>query len=146
MFELATNHGPEFKSLSNYEVRGKYLDFHLNRINDELYEHMVVWKNLGCTIMTSGHADRRIINILTFLVNSSKGTIFLKSIDAYDISNTSDNVFKTINDVVEEVREDNMVHVVVNNATNYKAVRDFLVQKWKQMHWTPCAAIVSTKY
>jgi len=42
--------------------------------------------------------------MLIFLVNSPKGTIFLKSIDASNISKTTDKIFKMMDDVVEEVR------------------------------------------
>lgn len=54
MFELAAKHGSGFKPPSNYKVRKKYLDFHLNRTNDELDELVVVWKKLDCTIITDG--------------------------------------------------------------------------------------------
>ncbi|XP_058775073.1 uncharacterized protein LOC131649323 [Vicia villosa] len=140
MFELVAKHGPGFKPPSNYEVRGKYLNFHMNRINDELDEHRAVWKKLGCTIMTDGWTDRRRRTILNFLVNSPKGTVFLKSIDASDKSKTADKVFKMIDDVVAKVREDNVVQVVTDNAANYKAAGDLLMQKRKQLYWTPCAA------
>lgn len=36
MFELVAKHCPGFKPLSNYEVRGKHLNFYFNWINDEL--------------------------------------------------------------------------------------------------------------
>jgi len=33
---------------------------------------------------------------------------------------------------------DNIIQIVTNNATNYKA-RDLLMQKRKKLYWTPCA-------
>lgn len=42
MFELVAEHGPGFKPPSSYEVRGKYLNHHYNKINDDLDEHKVV--------------------------------------------------------------------------------------------------------
>ncbi|KAF1874144.1 hypothetical protein Lal_00041589 [Lupinus albus] len=45
--------------------------------------------------------------ILNFLVNSSKGTVFLKSIDASHFSKIVDKVFRMMNEIVEEVGEEN---------------------------------------
>ena len=77
---------------------------------------------------------------MNFLVNSPKGTIFLKSIDASHISKTADKIFKMIDDVVEEVGEENVVQVVTDNAANYKAAGGMLMEKRKKLYWTPCAA------
>lgn len=52
MLELVSKHGPGFKPPFNYEVREKYLNFHLNKINDGLDEHKIVWKKLGFTIIS----------------------------------------------------------------------------------------------
>jgi len=32
-----------------------------------------------------------------------------------------DKIFKMMDDVVEEVREDNVIQIVIDNATNYKS-------------------------
>lgn len=45
-----------------------------------------------------------------------------------------------MDDIVEEVGEENVVQIVTDNAANYKAAGDLLMQKRKQMYWTPCAA------
>jgi hypothetical protein len=90
--------------------------------------------------MTDGWTDRKRRTILNFLVHSPKGTVFLKSIDASDITKTADKVFKMIDDVVEEIGEENVVQVVTDNAANYKAAGELLMQKRTKLFWTPCAA------
>jgi hypothetical protein len=45
-----------------------------------------------------------------------------------------------IDAVVEEVGEDNVIQVVTDNAANYKATSEMLMQKWTKLYWTPCAA------
>jgi hypothetical protein len=82
-----------------------------------LEEHKAVWKKTGCTIMTDGWTDRRRITILIFLVNSPKGIVFLKSIDASYITKTAVKIFKMMDEVVDEIGEENMVQVVTDNAT-----------------------------
>ena len=56
----------------------------------------------------------------------------MKSIDASDISKTVNKFFKMMDDVVEEVGEYNVIHIVTDNSENYKAVGDLLMQKRKK--------------
>ena len=90
--------------------------------------------------MTDGWTDKKRKTIINFLVNSPKGTVFLKSIDASAISKTAEKVFEMMDDIVEEVGEDNVIQVVTDNATNYKAAGQMLMTKRKKLFWTPCAA------
>ncbi|XP_058741039.1 uncharacterized protein LOC131613382 [Vicia villosa] len=140
MFEYAIKHGIGFKPPTYHEIRVKYLDYYYGQINNDLEEHRAVWRKLGYTIMTDGWTNRRRRTILNFLVNSPKGTVFLNSIDASDITKTADKIFKMIDDIIEEVGEENVVQVVTNNAANYKAAWELLMEKRTKLYWTPCAA------
>ena len=55
------------------------------------------------------------------------GTIFLYSIDTSDISKTTEKVCQMLGEVVDSVGEENVVQVVIDNATNYKLAREMLV-------------------
>nr|KYP55512.1 hypothetical protein KK1_001724 [Cajanus cajan] len=140
MFESVARHGPGFDPPSYHEIRVKYLKYHVEMTNLSLDDHKTYWKKFGCTIMTDGWTDRRRRTILNFLVNSPLGTIFLKSIDASKICKTADKIFKMLDDVVEEVGEENVVHIVTDNAANYKAAGEMLMKKRTKLYWTPCAA------
>ncbi|XP_068503640.1 uncharacterized protein [Phaseolus vulgaris] len=139
MVEMIAKHDPGIKPPSYHEIRVKYLKQQVEKTNQILEEHRLCWKKYGCTIMTDGWTDRKRRTILNFLVNSPKGIVFLKSIDASDISKTADKIFKMMDDVVEEVGEDNVMQIVTDNAANYKAVGDLLMQKRNKLYWTPCA-------
>ncbi|KAF1898919.1 hypothetical protein Lal_00019040 [Lupinus albus] len=108
--------------------------------NTRLQEHKAEWKKFGCTIITDGWTNKRRRTILNFLVHSPKGTFFFKSIDESHIAKTFHRIFKMIDEVVEEIREDNVVQVVTNNTSNYKAAGEMLMEKRKKLYWTPCAA------
>ncbi|CAJ2670809.1 unnamed protein product [Trifolium pratense] len=140
MFDNVTKHGIGFKPPSYHEIRVKYLDHYYGEISKVVAGYRADWEKYGCTIMTDGWTDRKRRTILNFLVHSPKGTVFLKSIDASDITKTADKVFKMIDDVVEEVGEENVVQVVTDNAANYKAAGELLMQKRSNLYWTPCAA------
>ncbi|PKI36487.1 hypothetical protein CRG98_043125 [Punica granatum] len=60
--------------------------------------------------------------------------------DTSDISKTAVKVFEMIDDIVKQVGEENIVQIVTENATNYKAASEMLIEKRKKLYWTPCAA------
>lgn len=140
MCESISRHGLGFKPPSYHDIRVKYLKQQYQQTMENISEHRAHWKKMGCTIMTDGWTDKRRRTLINFLVNSSMGTIFLKSIDASHISKTTENVFKMIDDIVDEVGEENVVQVVTDNAANYKAAGEMLMLKRKRLYWTPCAA------
>ena len=87
--------------------------------------------------------DGRIIrkgSITNFLVNSPKGTIFLKSINTSDISKTAKNLFQLLDSLVQEIGEKNVVQVVTNSAFTYVLACEKLMEKRRKIFWNPCAA------
>ncbi|GAU26503.1 hypothetical protein TSUD_361360 [Trifolium subterraneum] len=140
MFDNVAKHGLGFKPPSYHEIRIKYLDIYYGEISKVVAGYRSDWEKYGCTIMTDGWTDRKRRTILNFLVHSPKGTIFLKSIDASDITKTADKIFKMMDDVVEEVGEENVVQIVTDNAENYKETGELLMEKRSNLFWTPCAA------
>jgi hypothetical protein len=140
MFEMVARHGLGFKPPSYHELRTKYLKQKMEETTKLIEEHKLVRKKTGCTIMSDGWTDKRRRTILNYLVNSPKGTVFLKSIDASHITKTVDKIFEMIDQVVEQVGEENVVQIVTDNAANYKAAGAMLMDKRKKLYWTPCAA------
>ena len=45
-----------------------------------------------------------------------------------------------MDDVVNFVGEKNVVQVITDNAVNYKAARELLMQKREHLYWIPCDA------
>ncbi|XLT56257.1 hypothetical protein HN873_048861, partial [Arachis hypogaea] len=139
MFEKVVCHGLGFKPPSYDELREKLLK-KVESTKLTLEEHKTEWKKTGCTIMTDGWTDKRKRTILNFLVNSPRGTVFLKFINASDICKIAEKIFKMIDEVIEEVGEENAVQVVTDYAANYKKAGQMLMEKRKNLYWTPCAA------
>ena len=65
--------------------------------------------------MSDGWIDRKERS----LMNSSRGTIFMKSIDASSMVKTGEKLFELLDNWVEEVGEANVVQVITNNASIY---------------------------
>ena len=87
------------------------------------------WKKTGCTLMSDGWMDNRERSITNFLVNSPKGTIFLKSIDTSDISKNTENLFQLLDSLVQEIGEENVVQVVTDSASAYVSSSEKLMEK-----------------
>ena len=90
--------------------------------------------------MFDGWTDKKRRSICNFLVSSPKGTIFLYSLDTYDISKTTDKVFKMLDDVVKFVGEENVVQVITDNVANFKAARELLMHTQPHLYWISCVA------
>jgi len=139
MCEMIGKYGVGYKPPSYYDIREKLLKQAMRKTYLMLEEYKE-WKRTGCTIMSDGWTDKKRRSICNFLVNSPKGTTFLYSLDTLDISKTTDKVFKMLDDVVEYVGEENVIQVVTDNAANFKAAGDLLMQKRERLYWTPCVA------
>ena len=140
MIELVGKFGCGLKPSSYHEIRVKYLKKGVIRTMELLEEYKVEWKKTGCSIMSDGWTDKKRRSICNFLVNSPKGIVFLTSIDTSDVSKTADKVCEMLDVIVEKVGEENVVQVVTDNAANYKAAGEMLMEKRKGLYWTPCAA------
>ena len=140
MCHLIGKYGLGFKPPSYHEIRETCLKKEMSHMEELLEEHKAEWKRTGCTIMSDAWTDKKRRSICNFLVNSPKGTVFLKSIDASDICKTAEKIFKMLDEVVEEIGEENVVQVVTDNAANYKAAGQMLMEKRRKLYWTPCAA------
>ena len=79
-------------------------------------------------------------SITNFLVNSPKGTVFLKSINTSDISKNAKNLFQLLDSLVQEIGEKNVVQVVTDSAFTYVLAGEKLMEKKRKIFWNPCAA------
>jgi hypothetical protein len=91
----------KFKPPLFHEVWVTYLNKLVEATKLIVEEHKAIWKKTGCTILTYGWTHLRRRTILNFLVNKPKGAIFLKSIDASDITKKADKIFKMMDEVVD---------------------------------------------
>ena len=71
--------------------------------------------------MSDGWTDIKERSLVNFLVNYSRGTMFMKPIDASSMVKTGEKLFELLDSWVEEVGEANVVQVITDNASNYVA-------------------------
>jgi hypothetical protein len=139
MCELVSRHGLGFVPPSFDDLKGKYLTEEVKLTREALEEHRAIWKIKGCTIMVDGWTDPKKRNILNILVNNPRRTFFLKSVDASNMLESPNKLFKMMDEIVEEVGEENVVQIVTDNTTYYKVAGEMLMAKRTRLYWTPCA-------
>jgi len=81
--------------------------------------------------MSDGSTCNKRHSICKFLVKNLKRTVFLYSLDTLDILKTTNKVFKILDNAIEAVTQKNLVQVVVNNAENFKIIKELLMQKMR---------------
>ncbi|CAF1927550.1 unnamed protein product [Brassica napus] len=141
MTELIGQYGMGLKPPSMYELRFSLLQKEVANVQAELVPNREEWAVKGCSIMSDGWRDLMVQkDIVKFLVNSPKGSVFIRSKEAYEVVKDATLLFKLLDDMVEDVGEKNVVQVVTDNASNYVKAGRLLEAKRPHLFWTPCAA------
>ena len=82
-------------------------------------------------------SHRPLINVLVYF---PKGVLFLRVVDASVHKKTSEYIFKILEEAILEVGEENVVQVITDSASNCVGAGKMIMDKYKRIFWTPCAA------
>ncbi|KAL9675981.1 hypothetical protein QQ045_004192 [Rhodiola kirilowii] len=140
MINAISSMGAGYKALNFYRVRGHLLNHWVGEVNKLVKSYRDIWKNTGYTLMADGWTDCSRQSLINFLVYCPKGTIFLKSIDASDVSKTTAMLHKLFKEVILYVGVENIIHIVTDNAANYVAADRLLEAEFPKLFWSLCAA------
>ncbi|KAF1863216.1 hypothetical protein Lal_00014675 [Lupinus albus] len=132
--------GPGYKGPTYYAIRSNLLHEMKKEVELLVENFRSFWKETGCTIMADGWQDQRNRQLINFLVYSPKGISFIRSVDASDIVKDARTLCNLFIELVEFVGVTNVVHLVTDNAANYKAAGAMLNEKFPSIFWSPCAA------
>ncbi|XP_021836188.2 uncharacterized protein [Spinacia oleracea] len=120
MIEAIGQYGPGLKPPSMYELRVHLLNKEVEDTNKQMEEHKKELATKGSSILSDGWRDSVAQkDIVNFLVNSPRGSIFIKSMDVSEVVKDATLLFQMLDDMVEEVGEANVIQVVTDNASNY---------------------------
>ncbi|WOL10273.1 hypothetical protein Cni_G19027 [Canna indica] len=140
MVKSISKYGRDLKLPSYHEVRVIYLKKEVDDINTRLEIYRDEWKKTGCILMLDGWTDEKNKCLINSLVNSLRGTVFIKSIDASGSIKDAGKMFELFDSMVDEIGEENVVQVVFDSASALVAAGKKLIEKRKDLFWTPCAA------
>ena len=69
--------------------------------------------------MSEGWIDRKERTLANFLVNCSKGIMFMQSIDASLMIKTGGRMFELLDKQVKQVGRENVIQVITDNCSSY---------------------------
>ncbi|XP_038722044.1 uncharacterized protein LOC120014195 [Tripterygium wilfordii] len=98
------------------------------------------WEKYGCTIMGDGWKDNKQRPLINFLVYCPRGISFIKSVDASNIVCDAATLSSLFCEIMEIVGPKNVVHMVTDNASYYKAAGVLLSEKYPIISWSPYTA------
>ncbi|XP_061368975.1 uncharacterized protein LOC133311865 [Gastrolobium bilobum] len=79
-----------------------------------------VWTHKGVSIISDGWSDSQRRPLINFMAVSDGKTMFLKSVDCSGEIKDKNFIFRLLKEVIQEVREANVVQVITDNAANCK--------------------------
>lgn len=128
--------GLRFKPPTYYDFRGPLLQEFVNDIQLLVDNQHNIWNKRGCTVISDG-----LTAWSNFLVASKKkGVVFLKSVDASTQIKSLKMLANLLEEIVLELGVENVVQVIMDDATTYVVVGRILEAKFPTLLWTPWPA------
>lgn len=78
---------------------------------DLMRRHYASWDENGCSILVDGWTDNRDRSLINFVVQSSAGTMFYKSIDASGKVKNTHYLKQCFREIVDQIGVDRVVQV-----------------------------------
>lgn len=140
MLEVVGQYGQGLVCPPSQLISGRFLQEEINTIKNYLVDYKASWAFTGCSIMADSWRDTQGRTLINFLVSCPHGVYFVSSVDATNVVEDASNLFKLLDEVVEEIGEESVVQVITENTPSYKAAGKMLEERRRNLFWTPCAA------
>ncbi|WVZ64756.1 hypothetical protein U9M48_014231 [Paspalum notatum var. saurae] len=137
MLEAIGQFGRGLRGPSPYEMSGPFLQKRKQKVLDGFKNHKESWELTGCTVMTDAWTDRRGRGVMNLVVHSAHGACF---IDSVECSGERKDGKYVQNPSIEQVGEDNVVQVVIDNASVNISASSYMRAKRPKIFWNGCAA------
>eukprot|EP00268_Persea_americana_P003521 TRINITY_DN11063_c1_g1_i3.p1 TRINITY_DN11063_c1_g1~~TRINITY_DN11063_c1_g1_i3.p1 ORF type:complete len:427 (+),score=78.69 TRINITY_DN11063_c1_g1_i3:391-1671(+) len=140
MLDAAAEHGPGIKPPTPYEIGHYCVEEEYKETVDWVNTFKRIWRERGCTLMCDGWTTVTRRSLLNFLVYSSLGTVFIKSVDATEYVKDATYLNKLFNEVIEDIGEECVVQIITDNDASMKKAGMILMQQRPNIFWSPCVA------
>lgn len=138
MADAITAVGSGYKMPSYHSLRGKLLNRSVRDAEEYCLELRNSWEVTGCSVLVDRWADKSGCVVVNFFVYCPKGTLFLKSIDASEITKSVDALLYLFEAVVQEVGPKNIINFVTDTSPNHKAAGKLLMEKYRTFFSSTC--------
>eukprot|EP00253_Pinus_taeda_P032068 PITA_32068 len=138
--KMMAGFGKGYVPPSSETLRTTILKRSKERVTNNLQKIKDSWKETECTILSDGWSNMNHRPLINMLVSCPKGVLFFKVIDALGNKKTSEFIFKILEEAILEVGEENVVQVITDSASNCVGAGKMVMDKYRKIYWTPCAA------
>ncbi|XP_026422447.1 uncharacterized protein LOC113318494 [Papaver somniferum] len=140
-FSAVANFGQSYRVPSAYKLSNPILISEKQRIQKDVVSvQRHYWREYGCTLMYDGWKSKNNRTIVNFLVYSGSGITFLKSVDIEHNRLTTKYLITLFKPVIDDVGPRNIVQLVTDQGSQFKAAGKRLASEYGTFFWVPCAA------
>ncbi|GMI84882.1 hypothetical protein like AT3G22220 [Hibiscus trionum] len=140
MIDAIISGGNETLMPSRNDLQGWILKKSVEEVKSDNEKVIATWVRTGCSILVNQWNTQTGRILLNFLVYCPEGSVFLKTIDASSVINSSDALYELLKQVVEEVGFKHVLQVITNCEEQYNVAGRRLAETFPTLYWTPCAA------
>ncbi|KAK6929364.1 protein of unknown function DUF659 [Dillenia turbinata] len=140
MINAIVSDGSGLVAPSCLDLQGWILKNVLAEVRIEANHYMETWARNGCSILVDEWKNEAGQTFINFLVYCPEGTMLLRSVDASNMTDSTDALHELLKDVVGDVGVKNVVQVITNCKEHYSIAGKRLVDTFPSLYWTPCAA------
>nr|XP_043618511.1 uncharacterized protein LOC122590246 [Erigeron canadensis]XP_043618512.1 uncharacterized protein LOC122590246 [Erigeron canadensis] len=139
MLDAIASQGLGVVGPSYHDLRSWILKSTVQEVRSDVDQCMGSWGKSGCSVLV----DESVLDdgkmFFNFTVYCSEGLMFLRSVDATHIVDSTEALFSLFKEVVDEVGVRNVLQIVTNNEARYVEVGKQIVDSFPSVFWTPCA-------
>ncbi|XP_027336589.1 uncharacterized protein LOC113850304 isoform X2 [Abrus precatorius] len=140
MVDAIASRGPGFERPSHHELRGWILKNSVEEVKNDIDRCKMTWGRTGCSILVDQWTSETGRILISFLAYCPEGIVFLKSLDATEISTSAEFLYELIKQVVEEVGVGHVLQVITSGEELYAIAGRRLTDTFPTLYWSPSAA------
>ncbi|XP_020413988.1 uncharacterized protein LOC109947680 [Prunus persica] len=140
MIDAIASGGSGVEPPTYHDLRSWILKNSVDEVRNNTDKYRAMWGRTGCSVLVDQWNTESGKVLLSFLVYCPEGTVFLESVDASDIINSSDALYGLLRRVVEDVGVKDVLQVITSNEEQYMVAGRRLTDTFPTLYWTPCAA------
>lgn len=140
MVNAIASNGSGLVGPTSHDLRGWILRDSLEEVKNNVDQCKRSWARTGCSVLVEEFSSEKGRRLVNFLVHSTEGTMFLKSVDITDIMDSPDSIYELLKEVVEEVGVENVLQMITGNEVRYVGASKKLFETFPTLYWAPCAA------
>ncbi|KAL5170881.1 hypothetical protein HKD37_11G032478 [Glycine soja] len=140
MVDAIASRGVGFERPWHHELRGWILKNSVEEVKNDIDRCKMTWGRTGCSILVDQWTTETGKILISFLAYCPEGLVFLRSLDATEISTSADFLYDLIKQVVEEVGAGQVVQVITSGEEQYGIAGRRLTDTFPTLYLSPSAA------